>query len=514
MTGVQTCALPICTNTSAEFAVTSKTGVDITGLSGWAYEVDPVDRTFIEAILAGEAIPSTKIENLTVAKLTGGVINATETITSEGVIRAVDNINTPTVQTGIGPIPLTVNGVTVTALMWAFNAAGVTFAIDELGNATFGGELVAATGVLGNPSGNRVEYDGSNLIINTDNLSLNADGNASFSGEITGSTITGGQLRTSATGKRVVIDGTDNSLVIYDSSNDVIASTNASVTVGGGSFTPTYFLTSDGGTSISLYTEATGSARGIVVESESGQGIRSISTGSTGIVGSGLNTGILGTSVTGNGIEGVSEDDGIGVFGTSENLYGALGFSKNSHGVVGNSNSAAMYDFYAIGAGGNYGPFTGAHDGLLSKDLDPRQGDILGSNGQFERANVSSTIPYLEQPQANSKAVYGVFVGSGKMLNKDRPSALKTMTHDDYEALSQTHNRAVVNALGEGQVNVCSENGNFEVGDFICTSNTAGKGMRYDGQDMRYVVAKCMEPVVWTDEPDNIKMVACIYMCG
>jgi len=53
--------------------------------------------------LAGEAIPSTRIESLAVPKLTGGVINATETITSEGVIRAVDDVANPVVQVGIGP---------------------------------------------------------------------------------------------------------------------------------------------------------------------------------------------------------------------------------------------------------------------------------------------------------------------------------------------------------------------------------------------------------------------------
>jgi len=47
------------TNTSAEFAVTTKTGVDITGLSGWAYEIAPVDRTFIQNNVAGGAIDLT-----------------------------------------------------------------------------------------------------------------------------------------------------------------------------------------------------------------------------------------------------------------------------------------------------------------------------------------------------------------------------------------------------------------------------------------------------------------------
>ena len=125
------------TNTSAEFAVTTKTGVDITGLSGWAYEIDPVDRAFIEANLAGDAIPSTRIESLAVPKLTGGVINATETITSEGVIRAVDDIDNPVVQVGIGPATFG----TTTYLQWALNGGEIIFGIDELGNANYTGNV-------------------------------------------------------------------------------------------------------------------------------------------------------------------------------------------------------------------------------------------------------------------------------------------------------------------------------------------------------------------------------------
>jgi hypothetical protein len=145
--------------------------------------------------LAGEAIPSTKIENLTVAKLTGGVINATETITSEGVIRAVDDINTPTVQTGIGPTVLTVNGSSVTSLMWSFNAAGVTFSIDELGNPFFSGTIAASgftndeltidelgnvdsTGTFrfGGVADNFVDFNGTQLVIDTDNFSVDGSG--------------------------------------------------------------------------------------------------------------------------------------------------------------------------------------------------------------------------------------------------------------------------------------------------------------------------------------------------
>jgi hypothetical protein len=177
--------------------------------------------------------------------------------------------------------------------------------------------------------------------------------------------------------------------------------------------------------------------------------------------------------------------------------------------------SGTTYDFYASGSGTNYGPFTGAHDGLLPKNLSPEPGDILCSTGVFEKSSLSQTIPYLEAATtANSKAAYGVFV-SKSAIGLKLPAALSNQGPSVKLAhIKENYDRSIANALGEGQINVCSENGNLEVGDFICTSNTAGKGMRYDGQDMRYVVAKCMEPVVWTDEPSNIKMVACIYMCG
>jgi len=149
------------TNTSAEFAVTTKTGTDITGLSGWAYEIDPVDRTFIEDNLEDDAVPSEKIVNLTVAKLTTGTLNATETITSEGVIRAVDDVASPVVQAGIGPATF---GTATTYLMWAYNGTDRTFSVDELGNATFSGELSAATGTFGDvASGQYIEFSGSVL---------------------------------------------------------------------------------------------------------------------------------------------------------------------------------------------------------------------------------------------------------------------------------------------------------------------------------------------------------------
>lgn len=71
-----------------------------------------------------------------------------------------------------------------------------------------------------------------------------------------------------------------------------------------------------------------------------------------------------------------------------------------------------------------------------------------------------------------------------------------------------------VNALGEGQVNVCGENGNIEIGDLIVTSSIPGKGMRQDDNIVRsYTVAKARESVTFTSST-QVKMIACIYLCG
>jgi hypothetical protein len=63
-------------------------------------------------------------------------------------------------------------------------------------------------------------------------------------------------------------------------------------------------------------------------------------------------------------------------------------------------------------------------------------------------------------------------------------------------------------------VNVCGESGDLEVGDLIVSSSIPGKGMKQEDDIIRsYTVAKVRENVTFTD-PTEVKMVACIYLCG
>lgn len=244
---------------TAEFAVTTKTGIDVTGLSGWAYQIEPVNREFIEAnieggsidlsgnlitgqlqgvnladaavdagkladlsvsagkladssvepekianlavgtaAIANGAITNAKIENLavdnakiedaaitnakigdaeitdakiidlTATKLTAGVINATETITSEGLIRAVDDLADIQTQVGIGPAQFGAD----TYLFWADRNGELKFGVDEFGN-------VISTGVFSFgdvEAGQSITFDGEVLQLgNAVNIGRNED---------------------------------------------------------------------------------------------------------------------------------------------------------------------------------------------------------------------------------------------------------------------------------------------------------------------------------------------------
>jgi len=104
------------------------------------------DAAIVNAKINNLAVTDAKIQDVTAAKIKTGTVLATETITSEGVIRAVDDINTPTVQTGIGPATF---GTATTYLMWAYNGTDRTFSVDELGNVSVTGSITIAAGSTG-----------------------------------------------------------------------------------------------------------------------------------------------------------------------------------------------------------------------------------------------------------------------------------------------------------------------------------------------------------------------------
>ena len=152
----------------------------------------------------------------------------------------------------------------------------------------------------------------------------------------------------------------------------------------------------------------------------------------------------------------------------------------------------------ATGTTVTYGTFTGAHETILES------GETLLPYGTI--LTIKSVTSNVNQPEyvcdkstaANDKAVLGVYSTNN--------------VKDPEEARRDLHQ---VNALGDGHILVCSEGGNIERGDYICSSNTAGHGMKQDDDLLHnYTVAKASEPVDWSAEAETTKLIACTYHCG
>lgn len=185
--------------------------------------------------------------------------------------------------------------------------------------------------------------------------------------------------------------------------------------------------------------------------------------------------------------------------------------NKGSSGIIGATNG---YDFYADGSATNYGPFTGAHDCAVLKGLDIKIGSIvvddrlLGGDGW---SNGLTSVSVSTQP--NQKSVAGVFVSYAD-FDSFTPNALRPGADGLYETIKDHFDYGIMNALGEGFVLVCGQGGNLETGDLITTSSLPGVGMKQSDDIVRnYTVAKVRENVVFSSK-DEVKKVACFYMCG
>lgn len=220
-------------------------------------------------------------------------------------------------------------------------------------------------------------------------------------------------------------------------------------------------------------------------------------------------------------VKGTTNYAGEGVFGatSASNSNGTAhalrgyNYYQNSGGLIGAANG---WNFYADGAGamGDYGTFTGGHDALLALHAVVEPGDIVEDVRVIARGGISNVITEITRTTtANSPAAVGVYVGEPCELEDFTPNALY-MDPDTYYAVKYTYRYAIMNSLGEGQMNVCGEGGNLLPGDLIVSSSQPGKGMRQADNIVRSVtVAKCREAVTF-DHPEQVRLVACIYLCG
>lgn len=328
-------------------------------------------------------------------------------------------------------------------------------------------------------------------------------------GSVTGVTITGGTIRTSASGSRLEMTGADNFLKAYNAAG-------------------TYYASFGGVSGGMLFINGRG---------------KSFTTGPVAACygdfgGGGYPTTadipvILGANDVGNGIEGGSAQNGVGLFGVASTTGGTnhglraintatFGGGTATSGLVGASNG---YDFYADGAGTNYGPFTGAHDVLVPIEQNIPVGYIVNDVQCTVKKNISNTIFEVVMSSAPNQVPIGVMVSNNGLLANLIPAAFveyidysppdpKIVLYPEYDEYKNDYNYCSANAVGEGQVYVCGESGNIQAGDLIVTSSTAGVGMKQADNIVRSITAAKAREAMTFASPTEVKLVACIYLCG
>jgi hypothetical protein len=187
-------------------------------------------------------------------------------------------------------------------------------------------------------------------------------------------------------------------------------------------------------------------------------------------------------------------------------------------------NGTTSYSAYLV-SGSTY-PFTAGHDALqlLTEEV-PEIGDIMVDIELISAPNINDCITKMSKSTlANQKGAVGVYAGMcgnefvpsslGEYVNDSSEQNNKFVLRPEFTNVYETYRPIGVNAIGEGKINVCGQGGDIQIGDFIVTSDIAGKGMKQADDIARsYTVAKARENVSFANSTE-IRQIACIYLCG
>lgn len=235
--------------------------------------------------------------------------------------------------------------------------------------------------------------------------------------------------------------------------------------------------------------------------------------------------GLLGESPSGIGLHGWA----VAATGSTRGIYGEsyragiCAFATGSTtpvGAYGAASSSAGFDFYAGGAGANYGTFTGGHEvRLLPTEAEPQPGWVVSVTGRVEvrrnargAVDLSSTLPTVRLADSErDTAVFGVVTS-------------KIELPEGHWFEDQSGDFAAVNALGEGRVWVTDRKGQIVAGDYLTTSPVPGHAQRQDDRQLHsYTLGKAIETIDWQEVATTIEhdgetyraaLIAVIYTSG
>ena len=202
-----------------------------------------------------------------------------------------------------------------------------------------------------------------------------------------------------------------------------------------------------------------------------------------------------------------------------QHYAGSYRNSTGGHAVLGASSGNGSYAGLAIS--GTWSPFTGSHPGLLSKGETPEVGDII-VDGAVVAKSIDDVICYATRSSAPHQPAVGAYTQRYAMHGDTLTPALGlrgtgsggVLTDEQWDVLKASHDFCVINAIGEGCINVCGEGGDITAGDLIVTSSRLGKGMRQADDVLRsHTVARAREGCTFATPADTAQ-IACIYVSG
>jgi len=274
------------------------------------------------------------------------------------------------------------------------------------------------------------------------------------------------------------------------------------------------------------------SAAGVFETSTSGSVAAIIASRSAAVALGAGNTGTSGGSYAVVGYGGLSYSAGNYSSATTVGTLGvgtAGGYFSHSSGpqttLCTSSYSADFTD--DVYCAGSYLPFTGSHEAVISKSESIQPGDILVDLSVISTVGVSDVITEVAiSSSPNQSSVIGVYKEDASVdhipvtladmslvENEVGVSRMEKTIKDKFSTLFDTHKVVHINAVGEGKINVCGENGDIQAGDLIVTSNVPGKGMKQTDDIIRScTVAKAREAAIFYQ--GETKQIACIYLCG
>ena len=152
---------------------------------------------------------------------------------------------------------------------------------------------------------------------------------------------------------------------------------------------------------------------------------------------------------------------------------------------------------------------------ILTKSKEINQKSVLGVLRSYTN---DVYIPHCLSEEYD-KIIENNSVGDAANIETEPTITTPTITKAErlnpiYQTIVDNHKFVYVNSIGEGLINVCGENGDIEIGDYITTSSIPGKGMKQSDDLMHnYTVAKARENVTFSS-PTEVKQIACSYHCG